>query len=247
MPRLSEGERDRVTEVVVAQAGGRVPVVVLATAESAHLAAVLAHRAAERGAAAVMVSPPTFELGPGGPTAFYRELAARTSVPIVLQDIPVARVSGSVAAELHREHPGRIALKVEVEPTPLAVADAVAATGGEIPVFGGAGGLRFYSELVRGAVGTMPGCVVPELFVEVWRHWLEGDREAARRAFERFVPFLAVTGAPGLLLAFYRELLVLRGVFSSSAARQPAAELSETDRAELRELVESLELPRVGV
>jgi 4-hydroxy-tetrahydrodipicolinate synthase len=242
LPRLSEAERTLVTRAVVEEAAGRVPVVVLATAESAHHSAELARRAEGDGASALMVSPPTFEADRAGQERFFIELAAATALPILLQDIPIAPVDPALAVRLEERYPGRFGLKAETQPTPQAVARALAATGGRMPVLGGAGGLHFYGELVRGAAGTMPGCVIPELFLAVWRLWLAGDQTAARRAFGRIVPFLATTGHPGQILAYYREALSLRGIFTSTASRAPAASIGPAERRELRELMEDLGL-----
>jgi 4-hydroxy-tetrahydrodipicolinate synthase len=246
VPRLSEAERSLVTRAVVEQAAGRAPVVVLAAAESAHLAIELALRAESDGASALMVSPPTFEADRPGQERFYRELAAATALPILLQDIPIAPVDAALAMRLDKEHPGRFGLKAETPPTPPAVERAVAATGGRMPVLGGAGGLHFYGELIRGALGTMPGCVIPELFVDVWRLWQAGDADGARCTFSRFALFLATTGHPGLILSYYREALVRRGVFHSAAARSPAAILGAAERRELHELLDDLELAPVA-
>src|SRR5262245_14458819 len=92
MPRLGEEERSAATRAVVDEAAGRVPVVVHASAQSAPLAAQLARRAEADGASALMAFPPTFDPTGPGVDAFFRELLDATSLPLVLQDIPDARV-----------------------------------------------------------------------------------------------------------------------------------------------------------
>jgi dihydrodipicolinate synthase/N-acetylneuraminate lyase len=246
MLRLTEAERARVTALAVEAAGGRVPVVVHASAESSFLASELSRRAEAEGASALMVTPPTFQVGGAQRmVVFFRELAQATTVPIVLQDVVTARVDMGLTHTLQREFPGRILLKAEVPPTPFAVATAVAATNGQMPVFGGAGGLAFYSELLRGAAGTMPSCMVPEPFVEVWDKYQDGDVEGARLAFARLQPLLVLTTSQVLGLAYYREALVLRGIFESASCRAPSAVLSDLDRRELQVLLDSLELETV--
>lgn len=241
LPRLTVEERSRVTLAVVEQTNGRVPVVVHASAESAEQASELARRAEADGAAALMVHPPTFQVfGHDGTLEFYRRLAGATALPIFLQDHLTARLESTVVVELEREFPDRFVLKAEVPPTPVAVMHARRATDGRLPVFGGSGGLAFYSELIRGSAGTMPGCSVPEFFVAVWEQFEAGDQDGARRAFARVVPYLTATGAPSLNIAFYRETLALRGIFTSPARRVPAPELTDIDRRELRELLHDL-------
>jgi 4-hydroxy-tetrahydrodipicolinate synthase len=243
MPRLTESERARVSAVVVEQVEGRLPVVVHASAESARVAIGLARRAEADGAGALMVHPPTFQIsGQEEVAAFFEELMAATTVPVFLQDTVFARVDLSMATALAERYPGRVLLKLEVPPTPRLVERVVQATGGRIPVFGGAGGTAFYSELLRGAVGTMPSSMAPALFVEIWTLFRDGELEASRLAFARLLPLLSATHAPGVGLAFFREALVLRGVFQQAYARTPAAALSDTDRSELRMLLDDLEL-----
>ena len=189
----------------------------------------------------MMVPPPRFEVG--GPSAiaeFYRHLLASIDAAVVIQDLPDARVDAGLAADLAAEFPGRVTLKAEVAPTPIAVRDAVARSGGALPVFGGAGGLLFVSELLRGAAGSMPGCVVPEVFVATWRRFQAGDVEGARQAFAPALPFLVAATLPGRILSLYREALVVRGVIPAAHGRCPDVELDDVDRAEVRALLNGM-------
>jgi dihydrodipicolinate synthase/N-acetylneuraminate lyase len=240
-PRLSADERNAATETVLEEVAGSVPVVVHAGAESDALAIQLARAAEQRGAAAVMVPPPRFEVQGRSATAeFYRRLLSSMEAAVVLQDLPDARVDAVMAADLAAEFPGRVTLKVEVAPTPIAVRDAVERSGGALPVFGGAGGLLFVSELLRGATGTMPGCVFPEVFVETWRRFEAGDVDEARRAFAPALPFLVAATLPGRMLSLYREALVVRGVIPAAHGRCPDVELDDVDRAEVRALLSGM-------
>jgi 4-hydroxy-tetrahydrodipicolinate synthase len=246
-PRLSPEERSRVTRLCSEQARGRVPLVVSAGAESGYFAAELARRAEDDGANALMVLPPVFDdPSTDGIELYYRQVADASSLPLVVQDTPASRMPWGVITRLVEDYPGRIALKEETPPTAAAVERAVTQFGDRMPVFGGSGGIAFYQEMLRGSAGTMPGCVLPELFVKVSDAFDHGDRELARRCFSRLVPFLAATGMPGRWLAFYREALVLRGVFSSAAARAPQIPLTPHERDELRELLIDLEIEVPG-
>jgi dihydrodipicolinate synthase/N-acetylneuraminate lyase len=244
MPRLSESERAEVVRVTVEQIAGRVPLVVHAGAESAALSIRLAADAARLGAHALMIPPPTFEVGDREDVIdFYREVGGAVDLQLVLQDIPQARVRPELALELADLFPGRIALKIETPPTPVGVREAVEAVAGRgIAVFGGAGGLLLHSEMIRGARGTMPGCALPDCFVDVWRAHRAGDRAAARRTFARLVPLLSVLTMPGRVMQMHREVLRLRGVFDTADLRAPAARLTRTDVQEVAELLSDLGL-----
>jgi 4-hydroxy-tetrahydrodipicolinate synthase len=158
----------------------------------------------------------------------------------VLQDIPGARIDLRLAGELASEDPGRILLKMEVPPTFLGVEQAVGELGDTVPVFGGGAAALLYSELVRGASGTMPATAVSDFLVDVWRRFQSGDRDGARAAFQRIAGFLVTTSTPGTVPAFNREALVLRGVLRSSHGRTPGYQLTHADRGELRELLDDL-------
>jgi 2-keto-3-deoxy-L-arabinonate dehydratase len=242
-PRLTPDERSRATRICAEQAAARVPLVVHVAAESGTAAAELARRAAADGAAALMVLPPTFDApGADGIRDYFLEVAAAVELPIVLQDTPAAHVPWAAVHALVERLPGRLALKAETDPTPDAVQHAVSAFGDRLPVFGGNGGVALISELARGASGTMPGCALPERFAAVWRAHRDGDRVTARQRFAPLAPYLCATGVPGRWLAFYRETLVLRGVFAAGHARSPQAALSPAERRELRELLDDLEI-----
>ena len=135
MPRLTRAERTRVITLVVEQARRRVPLVVAASGESASFACELGREAERSGAAALMVRPPTFEATSArGPWSFFDELLRATTQPVFLQDLPTAQLDPSLAATLEQDHPGRVALKAESQPTTEAIALARAATKGELPV-----------------------------------------------------------------------------------------------------------------
>ena len=75
-------------------------------------------------------------------------------------------------------------IKVETLPITTKVADMVAAAGGALTIFGGAGGSYFIEEMRRGANGTMPFCSQPAAFVETWHRFRAGDEQGARKVFD---------------------------------------------------------------
>jgi 4-hydroxy-tetrahydrodipicolinate synthase len=241
LPRLSESEREAVTRICAEQARGRVPLIVNVSAESSHLAAELGRRAEAAGADALMLLPPVFEVSsPEGLATFYDEVLGATELPVVLQDVPGARIPVKLVATLATNYVGRLAFKAESPPTPVAVETIVRECGGQVPVFGGAAGLQLYSELLRGASGTMPGCAVPEHFVDVWSAFGARDLVAARKSFDLVLPFLTATAASGRILPYYRETLVFRGIFDGAHCRAPEQPLSQFERKELREIIAHL-------
>ena len=84
-------ERRRVTEVVLDQARGRVPVVPHVGALSTAEAIALGRHAESAGAAAVLVVAPFYEpLEIGETKDYFRRVAGALSIPVILYNLPVA-------------------------------------------------------------------------------------------------------------------------------------------------------------
>ena len=88
---LSNAERRRVTEVVVNQAAGRVPVMAQPGSTSTEEVIRLSEHAQEVGAAGLLLPPPYYgSLTDEEIFGFYAEIAGSTDVPICLYNIPAA-------------------------------------------------------------------------------------------------------------------------------------------------------------
>lgn len=78
---LTDAERRQVTEVVIGQVGGRVPVIVGVSDTCAQTVIELARHAEDSGAAALMVWPPFYgQRSPDGVQAFYEQVAQQIRI-----------------------------------------------------------------------------------------------------------------------------------------------------------------------
>ena len=248
--KLSDAERRAVTRRYVSAVRGRVPVVVGCSAVATKVAAERASEAEEAGAAAVMVAPPNNQRGLDLVFEHYKRVAEAVSVPVVVQDEPVntgvvmptpfiARVVNEIANCRY--------VKLEEAPTTIKISSLFDATESEVGVFGGLGGMYLYEELVRGASGTMTGFAYPNILVETYRLFAEGQRREAQEHFFRYLPlirFEAQLGVGGV--GIRKEILKLRGVIASSHVRFPAPALDEQTLRELDDLVGVLGLSGRG-
>lgn len=243
--KLSDAERQRVVEVVVDQARGRVPVVV-GTGHSGFEVAVELSRAAEAaGADALLVMPP-YVIRPDadGIYEYYRAVAEAVNIPIVVQDEPVTTGVNMPAALIARlaEIPGVAYAKVEAQPTPPKFTAIRKLSADRLGLFGGLGGLYFYEELCRGARGIMTGFGFPEVLVEIYGRFREGDRDSAEAVFYKYLPLIKFEAQPGIGLAIRKEILRRRGAIRSARLRRPAQLPDPETWAELDRLVERLGL-----
>ena len=120
---LSDDERRRWIEIVVAAADGRVPVVASITSGHAVPAVALAQFAQATGADGIMSMPPhVLRVDQEGCYAFYQQLAAAVEIPICVQnfDAPVGTpMSGELLGRMCRELAGVDYIKEETVPPSL--------------------------------------------------------------------------------------------------------------------------------
>jgi 4-hydroxy-tetrahydrodipicolinate synthase len=244
--KLSDAERLAVAERYISAVGGLVPVVVGCSATATKVVVERARAAEEAGAAAVMVAPPNNQTNLDLVFEHYRRVAESVSVPVVVQDEPVNTgvvMPAPFIARLVDGIEGCRYVKLEEAPTTIKISSLLRNAGTEVGIFGGLGGMYFYEELMRGAVGIMTGFAYPHVLVETYRLCTEGKKREAQEYFFRYLPlirFEAQLGVGGV--GIRKEILKLRGVISSSHVRFPAPSLDEETLRELEDLVEALGL-----
>jgi 4-hydroxy-tetrahydrodipicolinate synthase len=242
--RLTREERMRLAEIVVAEAAGRVPVIVGVSAPNARESALLAEHAASLGAAAVFLLPPPGATVPEAAAAF-RRVADACGIPLMLQDqqypMPVASI-----ARLAAEVPAMRYVKEEVAPPAVAtlkMSEIRAAAGEGLLLVGGRGGQAIVSELRRGAVASMPSCLGVPGLVRTYEAFARGDVQAARAEAARNAPVL-------LMRAQYSQQIVKAylhalGMFSTDLMREPAGSVvDEIDREEVLDAIARAEAGR---
>jgi 4-hydroxy-tetrahydrodipicolinate synthase len=233
---LSPDERNTALEVVIEVIGGRVPVVVGASASSAEESAALACAGEGRGAAAAMVMAPAAigrEVEPL--TKFFRAVTDRVGIPIVMQNAPPPIGAGlpvEAMLEIAAAVPAIRYVKEETLPCGQRITRLLDGAPASIEgIMGGAGGRYVVDELIRGACGTMPACELTEAHVAIVRAHRAGDGPRARRAFNRILPLLNFQAV--FRMRMTKAVLRARGLFTSEFVRAPGPDLDAQDRREL--------------
>ena len=242
--KLSDEERSMVVGRYIEAARGRVPVVVGCSAVATKVTVERAREAETAGAAAIMVAPPNNVRNLDLVFEHYRRVAEAVSVPVVVQDEPVNTgvvMPAPFIARVINEIEGCRYVKLEEAPTTIKITNLIEKI--EDPdkragIFGGLGGMYFYEELARGAVGIMTGFAYQEILVRTYELFSEGRGREAREYFFRYLPlvrFEAQLGVGGV--GIRKEVFKMRGAISSSHVRFPAPALDEETLRELEELV----------
>lgn len=189
---LTVDERTAIVRRVLSTADG-IPVIVGCSAGRTVDTVLLARKAAEAGAAAVMVAPSVSGDWSREQLIEHYAAVARAidPIPLMVQDAPAfvgVALDPIFVQELARAHANVQYAKPESVPA----SDAVA-TLAQLPsmgVFGGHGGLYFMDVLEAGADGLIPGCEQPLAFQRIYTRWTSNDRASARLEFERLLPLL---------------------------------------------------------
>lgn len=245
-PKLTIEESRTFVKQVLARVGGRVPVVVGASAPGFAAMRELTQGVMELGASGVMVAPPS-TVRTDDQIAAYFDMVNETlgpDVPWVLQDHPVAtgvQMSTGVVLRILKNSPTCVMLKHEECPG-LSKLSAIRAASdkGELRrisiLTGNGGGLFLPEELTRGADGAMTGFAYPEMMVDVCAAHARGDVERAHDLFDAYLPLARYEQQPNVGLAVRKHILWKRGVIASEAVRKPGPKLSAQDVADIARL-----------
>ena len=238
---LTDDERRAGVEAVVIAAAGAIPVVAGVASASGAQAAVYADHAAQAGASAVMALPPI--LSPGRPDElrdYYAGIARAAELPLFVQHSQAGMDAGFLAG-LVRDIESVRYIKEEMHPSAHYISGVIEALpAGLVGVFGGYYGRWMLSELARGATGFMPAADTVDMHVQVWDAWQQGDAAGAREIFNRLLPLINLSVL--LETPLLKEVLMRRGVFTSTRMRQPGAlQLDDHDHAELDAILENLQ------
>lgn len=244
--RLSDVERQSVLDAVIEAADDRLKVVVGISSQSGIDVAARAKQASSAGASAVMASPPRMaKPNDAAVAAYYSAIQQADDIPLVVQDLPEQTgvyMSPEFIARLNEELPSAKHLKLEDPPTPQKVTRVVAATGGNMSVFGGLGGAFLFEELRRGASGTMTGFAYPEVLVAIYRKMSSGDVEGARAVFYRWLPLIRYENTAGISLSIRKHLMARRGLLDTADIRPPTPAVNDDTLEELDDLLSAMDL-----
>jgi 4-hydroxy-tetrahydrodipicolinate synthase len=246
---LTEQERDEVLDTVITtlregDADMRVMLqsIVVGVDGPTAIAAERAVRAANAGAAGLMVQPPRGTSSTAALARHFGRVADAAGLPILVQDSPQVtgvRLDGPTLLALQAAHPLVGAVKIESVDSASTVSTV---TGGGMAVVAGWGGLGYLESVQRGAIGVMPGCDLAAAFVAIDGAARSGDAVQAAATYRQIAPLLSYeTQSLERLILGAKRYLVRAGLFSSGRLRPPGRPIDATEAATLDDLVAKLE------
>lgn len=244
---LSDEERALLTTEILRHVAGRVPVIVTTTHFSSGICAERSRMAQDAGAAMVMVMPPyhgaTIRVAEPGLIEFFQRLSDAISIPIMIQDAPVAGtpLSAALLARLARETEQVAYFKIEVPGAASKIRELIRLGGDAIKgPWDGEEAITLLADLDAGATGSMTGGGYPDGLRSIVDAYLSGRREDAVAGYERWLPLINYENRQcGLLAA--KALMLEGGVIACDAPRHPVAPMHPEVRKGLIETARRLD------
>jgi 2-keto-3-deoxy-L-arabinonate dehydratase len=244
---LSDAERERVMTAVLGHVGGRVPVIVTTTHFSTQICAERSRQAEGGGAAMVMIMPPyhgaTIRVSEAAIFDFYRAVSDAITIPIMVQDAPVAGtpLSAAFLAHMAREIERLAYFKIEVPQTAAKLRSLIQLGGAAIEgPWDGEEAITLIADLDAGATGAMTGGGYPDGIRQITDAYFAGRREEALDAYQRWLPLINYENRQ-CGLAACKALMKEGGVIAHDTLRLPQSPLHPAARAGLLEIARRLD------
>ncbi len=241
---LTAAERRTVVDVVIDQAGGRVPVVPHVGAMSTGEAIAHAKHAEQAGAAGLMVVAPYYEpLDLQETKRYFLDVASSVQVPIMVYNLPVAtgvNLAPDEVAALARQAQNIKYVK-DTSGDFSQAARLIHDHGDVLSTFVGWDTL-YLAALVEGGAGSVNGAanfITPQL-VDVYDKVQAGQITEAKQTWNEIFPLMQFLVSGGYVAAVKAALRILG--YPAGASRQPIGDLPEERRNELEGILKTLAL-----
>ncbi len=240
---LSHAEHQRVVEVVVAAARGRVQVVAGTGSNNTREAIELTHHAKEAGAdGALLISPYYNRPTQAGIYAHFAAVARETAFPLVVYNVPHRTGSNVEAETIARlaELDQVVGVK-EASGNLTQVSEIVATTPDDFAVLSGddVHSLPILAIGGSGVISTTAN-VAPSQMVELVRAFRAGDHDRARQAHLRLLPLFGALFCETNPIPL-KAALAMQGLIEESL-RLPLVPISATNRERLRTTLKEMGL-----
>lgn len=244
---MSEHERAMAVNVIVESVDHRIPVIVGCSADSVHQCRRQARIAEDLGAAAYLVAvPQDLYRNESQVVDYFKAVSDSVALPLIVQDFEFQGPGLGIdrIVELREAIPAMAGIKVETVPAGPKYSAVRAELGDDFYVAGGWAVPQMIEALDRGVDAMIPESSMVRVYKEVDRRYRRGDRRTSIELFQKLAPILAFTNQDvATSIAFFKRLLVHKGIFDSPRMRWPGF---EWDRFNLR-IAEDLIAQYVGL
>jgi 4-hydroxy-tetrahydrodipicolinate synthase len=204
--------------------GGRVALIVGASAETAEECARHARHADEIDADAYLVAvPERFYSDQSSAIGYFQTIVSMSNAPLIIQDLQFGGygLDLSVIALLWERLPSLLGFKIETVPAGPKYTAVRRALGEGVFIAGGWAIQQMIEALDRKVDALIPESSMVSIYRAVYDLHASGKREDATVLFRRLLPVLAFTNQDLVTsIAFFKRLLVRKGVFETEFRRK---------------------------
>lgn len=228
--RLSFEERLRVVEIIADEARGRIPILAGAAEPNMDLVIKACARYAELGCQAVSVTGPYYyKVSQESIEHYFRELAAKSPIDILLYNIPQFsnEISVEVVRRLALDCPRIVGIKDSSRDMPrfMMTLEKVKKQRPDFACLIGCEEILLPTLMMGGDGGTIATSgVAPEAVMKLYHSFQRGDIAEAKRIQFKLLELIETMFAAGNFPEGFREGVNLRG-FQAGRARQPMSEV----------------------
>jgi 4-hydroxy-tetrahydrodipicolinate synthase len=238
-PKLTDGERIRIIELYRKRMPRDMHLVVGVRAPATDPAKLMASKARELGADALLLGPhgiqkdkPLLE--------YYQQVSDAAKIPCIIHDYPAVTgitMSVELITKMFETAENVQYIKLEDPPTGAKMQALGKSVGPRLKVFGALGGMYALEELQIGAIGIMTGFIYAELLVQLYNHTLNQDWDKAAELFYDFLPLNRWEFQTGIGISLRKQLLQRLGVFSSAKIRHPGMDADDKTMEQMIQIV----------
>lgn len=185
--------------------------------------------------------PQQFYHAPKQILPFFQSISKMSSLPLIIQDFQLngPGLSLEQIVQLRDALPNFVGIKIETQPAGPKYTAVRKVCGDDFFIAGGWAVTQMIEALDRGVDAMIPESSMLPVYCTILQAYQQGDRERAQRLFRRLLPVLSFTNQEvGTSIAFFKRLLVRKGIFQQAAMRWPEFSWDKFNNKIAEELIE---------
>ena len=239
---LSIEERKQILIHLSSRLRGRLPLVVGASADDPFECRGMAELATDLEANSCLIAvPQRLYDDVKGVVPFFSEAYRECELPLIIQDLQFGGpgLPLSVMRQLRERLPSLCGFKIETVPAGPKYSSVREAFGPEFYIAGGWAIPQMIEGMDRGVDAMIPESSMVRVYYAIHQYHQAGRREEAIKLFRALLPVLVFTNQDlGLSIAFFKRLLVRKGLFMGESIRIPGFEWDRYNSRIALELVD---------
>ncbi|MDR7521805.1 MAG: dihydrodipicolinate synthase family protein [Armatimonadota bacterium] len=239
---LARAERRRLVSIIARSLAGRLPFIVGASSNHVEECVEVARLAEQVGAAAYLVAvPDALYRSPEDIPGFFQAIASKAGLPLIIQDLEWSGpgLPLEVLRTLKAAIPTLAGIKIETVPAGPKYTAVREAFGEAFYICGGWAVPQMIEALDRGVDAMIPEASMVRVYAAIYRLYHAGNRGKAQEVFRELLPVLAFANQEiRLSIAFFKALLVRKGIFRYETMRWPGFRWDAYHRRIADELIE---------